>query len=240
MTQAVFIHLPKTAGTSFHSALCLGFGAHAVSPPFAATQMTPEQAEDLRQYEIVSGHISMPDARLYFPQAKLFTILRDPVDRCVSWYYFARTVGESQHADVAAAQAHTLDEFFQLDQSITYRNIFNRQVRQLGAHVLEPDADMKLALSQAQEALKKCVWVGRYEHLQQDFIRLGTVFPEMAKITLPHLNATGERKPIAQIDAALKLKIEHYNSYDIELYNEACRDLGQTKICQVKIEPDKL
>ncbi len=226
MVQAVFVHIPKTAGTSFREALCAGFGPEAVSPAFAASRISPEEAERLRAYQVISGHISMADVTRHFPDAAAFTILRDPIDRTLSWYYFARQQPGGQHADVDAAKAHDVEAFFALDPSIAFRNIFNRQVRQLGDHVLNSDVDLPAALDRAKRALEACVWVGRQEHLAADLARLPAALPPMAGVSLPSLNVTAERRAVAEIAPALVEKITRYNRYDLALYEHACAMLG--------------
>lgn len=180
--------------------------------------MSDEAAEALGRYDIVAGHISIDDIDRYFPDAPLFTVMREPVDRCISWYYFARKQGAMEYSDVTAAQEHSLDDFFSLETGITYRNIYNRHVRQLGGHALDVAADMDSVCAKAQETLKQCVWVGRYESLYDDMQRLGAIFPEMAGVQLPHLNSTGTRIAIDQIDAVRRARVSRYNRYDIALY----------------------
>jgi len=219
MTRAIFIHLPKTAGTSFHDALRQGFGTDAVSPPFSASHLSTEEAQVLRRYEVVCGHISIQDINTHFPDAALFTILRAPVDRCISWYFFAKNIGQANHEDVIAANNYDIAEFFNLDKNIIYRNIFNRQVRQLASHALTKCIDMPSALQEAKTTLEKCVWVGRYESLENDMSRLGKIFPEMAEVKLPNLNKTNQRMEILDLDPVLKQRIESYNLFDIALYD---------------------
>src|SRR5580704_5438882 len=127
MRKSVFVHLPKTAGTSFHTALRQTLGVEAVSPSFIATNLSPADAERLDRYTIISGHISMADVQRYFSDRMILTILRDPVDRCLSWYYFARkSTTRAFASDFVAAKQNGIEDFFALDYKITYRNIFNR------------------------------------------------------------------------------------------------------------------
>ena len=218
MVRAVFLHLPKTAGTSFRDILCRGFGAEAVSPPFNASRLSGADAASLGAYDVVSGHISWTDVRAHFPEARTFTILRDPIDRCLSWYYFARMNASAGHADVEAAHACDVETFFSLDPAVTFRNIFNRQVRQLGDHVLNTEVDLDAALEQAKRTLADCVWVGRQESLDHDVARLGTCFPELAGMAAPSLNVTAARRPLAEVGPDLIERIASYNRYDLELY----------------------
>ena len=175
MRKSVFVHLPKTAGTSFHRAMRDTLGPEAVSPSFIATNLSPADAERLDRYTVISGHISMADVRRYFSDRAILTILRDPVDRCLSWYYFARKGTTRAFAsDFAEAKRRNIEDFFALDYKITYRNIYNRQVRQLGDHVLNVEADLQRATENAKEVLRSAVWVGRQENLPADIERVGT------------------------------------------------------------------
>ena len=88
--KCVFVHLPKTAGTSFHSLLCDVFGKRKVSPPFRVRDLAAREAQRLASFQIISGHISWVDIETYFPDRQLFTILRDPIERCLSVYGFFR------------------------------------------------------------------------------------------------------------------------------------------------------
>lgn len=216
--SAVFLHIPKTAGTSFRDALSRGFGDGAVSPAFPASLMSPSEVQALRHHRIVAGHISITDARRHFPGASLFTIVRDPIQRCLSWYYFARRITGNNSPDVVAARTHDVEAFFALDDGITFRNIFNRQVRQLGDHVFNEEVDLDAALIRAQQTIEDCVWVGRQEHLVSDMERLGDVFPEMDG-ALPHpLNVTPNRPALPDISPSVVERIVESNRYDLELY----------------------
>ena len=62
----------------------------------------------------------------------LLTVLKDPPDHYLSWYYFARNQSApGQSPEVQAAQECRVRDFFCLDRATIFRNIFNRQVRQL-------------------------------------------------------------------------------------------------------------
>lgn len=221
MTEIVFVHIPKTAGTSFRTALCRGFAEDKVSPAFAASAITEDDRTRLAAYRVVSGHISMTDVQRCFPQARLLTILRDPVDRCLSWYYYARRLDGVSDPEVRAAQTHDVHTFFDIDRKVLFKNIFNRQVRQLGDHVLNTEVDLEAALQRAKQALAAAAWVGIQERIGTDLARLSTVVPEMAGIRLEAENVTAERRSLIDLDDALIEKIASWNRYDLELYNYA-------------------
>jgi hypothetical protein len=110
----LFAHIPKTAGTSFRAALANALGDDAVSPPFLASRLSEEDTNRLDRYRVIAGHISIDDAEP-FRNRRLLTVIRNPTDRCLSWYYFARNQrAPGQSPEVRAAQECTVRDFFRL------------------------------------------------------------------------------------------------------------------------------
>ena len=144
-SKYLFVHVPKAAGTSFAAALANCLGKDALSPPFLASRLSGQDVSRLDRYRAIAGHISIDDTAP-FQNRYLFTILRNPIDRCLSWYYFAHhQSAPAQSPEVLAAQQCTIRDFFRLDRGTIFRNIFNRQVRQLGGHVLNTEIDLNTA-----------------------------------------------------------------------------------------------
>ena len=109
--------------------------------------MTEEEAGPLRAYAVVSGHISWIDIQRFFPDRKKFTFLRDPVDRCVSWYFFIRnnppeqpipldqiTYKNIQEEAISLAKILDIEDFFQSQHPHILQSLHNHYVWQLGYH----------------------------------------------------------------------------------------------------------
>lgn len=83
----VFLHIPKTGGQTIHAALAQAVGAAAVSPvrvhgqADAAGQMPPG-------YRLYSGHIDWGGLTRLPPGRFAFTVLRDPLERIASFYFY--------------------------------------------------------------------------------------------------------------------------------------------------------
>jgi hypothetical protein len=227
----LFVHIPKTAGTSFRIALARILSDAAISPPFVASRLSEKDIQTLDQYRIVAGHISIDDVAR-FRDRQVLTILREPADRCLSWYYFAHNIERApgQTAEVRAAQELTVDKFFRLERQTLFRNIFNRQTRQLGGHVLDPDIDLNRALGRAKRALREAGWVGLVATLPADLARLRNRFREFSIFDLPRLNVTQSRQAPDGLDPGILASIRALNAYDLDLYRFAVDEISAGRL----------
>src|SRR5262245_8480337 len=110
----VFVHVPKTAGFSFWTGAREFFGADQVTHHIDDFPLTPDTAALMQTRKIVAGHISMTDVEHYFQHRKWLTILRDPIERAISQYYFLVKLGDPQFAGVRLARELTIEEYFAL------------------------------------------------------------------------------------------------------------------------------
>ena len=106
-TPLFFIHIPKTAGTSFREAAIRQWGQHRVWSDYGDTEHTSKVVRDLvhrksdyfgfqqhlheSRIRLLSGHAPVRYFRRIFPAAQLVTLLRDPIERTLSHYNTART-----------------------------------------------------------------------------------------------------------------------------------------------------
>lgn len=110
----VFVHVPKTAGTSFREALALRFGGRAIAGDYGPKAVEtsplvrrhvfekpdlPQLREDLiaAGVRFVCGHVPVQRYAATFGTGNLLVIVRDPVQRLVSEYqHFRRHNGETR------------------------------------------------------------------------------------------------------------------------------------------------
>ena len=88
----LYFHVPKTAGKSIRLALTQVFGEEQVSPTLGVEPWT-HLRDELSRYRVIAGHFTYEQLAL-FPNYRLFTLLRDPVDIIVSKYYYYRGTPE--------------------------------------------------------------------------------------------------------------------------------------------------
>tara|TARA_R110000787_G_scaffold57740_1_gene131761 strand:- start:1048 stop:1728 length:681 start_codon:yes stop_codon:yes gene_type:complete len=88
----VFLHIPKCAGTSIAAAItealgegqCYEYGKTAPYKAYEASAFT------LDKYKFIAGHLTISQIELIRGPKKIFTVVRDPVERVLSWYEFIR------------------------------------------------------------------------------------------------------------------------------------------------------
>ena len=150
----------------------------------------------------------------------MLTILREPVDRALSQYYFLRTLGNPAVPAVKLARDHEIDTYFNFPAVTLCQTVWNRMTRQLGAHCLDAQADLKAAFRQAKETLRRCRWVAIYEDLPEHLQQLQAE-PDFRGLVLPRERVTPKRLAATQISDELRARIVELNQFDLELYSWA-------------------
>lgn len=119
--KVIFLHIPKTAGQSVHAYLEQSAAASEICPARENWQLACMPIDQIRKYSVFSGHLdwSLLDCVLGTPF--IFTILRDPLDRILSFYFFLRQEAAAMSAEelgrphlsgISASLTLSPDEFF--------------------------------------------------------------------------------------------------------------------------------
>ena len=113
----IFIHIPKTAGTSIRSLL------QGLVTPRKSVYLYPQgkaiskeefkalPAERKAQIRVVMGHVMYGIHELLPQQVRYVTMLRDPVDRVVSLYHHIKRIPEHPLHQSVVEKNLTLEEF---------------------------------------------------------------------------------------------------------------------------------
>ena len=90
----VFLHIPKTAGQTIHSELSRIVGADATSPIRVHTQAATAAGQFPPGYGLYSGHLDWLNLSDLPAPRFTFTVLRDPLERIASFYFYLRREAE--------------------------------------------------------------------------------------------------------------------------------------------------
>jgi len=222
----VHLHIPKTAGTALRHALQKsGRRILEAGPDFS---YRPETHGDI---EVFSGHFGYRSAALV-PNGRLITVLRDPVDRFISYYYHLiqlHDTGTEVSERTILAKQYGIDEFvYLLDQPFFIEDLFNSIVWRLayGTSLHErlefrrqesPTDDELLAVS--KQNLSRFEAVG----FQSDFCKFGACLESNLKVpfVFERHNVTENKMRRSDLRIRTLKKIHDWTYLDIELFRWA-------------------
>lgn len=132
----LFIHIPKTAGTSFHTIMRNIFGDERVLRiinPHAEIENASLDLmkSDLSVFSCITGHIPRYIFNEYEHKIQFFTMLRDPVDRVFSLYRFLSRAHTKDLAEVGLLPGFTFGEFLSTRAPGTFAQVNNGMSRML-------------------------------------------------------------------------------------------------------------
>jgi hypothetical protein len=240
-----FLHVPKTAGTTFHGFLSAQFDVNAVCPAHLWHQMIRMTPEEVETYSFIWGHFYAYLHRHVPAPMHYVTLVRDPVERALSHY--GHIMLHPQHyLHARARQAGSFGAYLRDPELATTLNNF--QVRSYsvdldpkaiasrlppmshGGLELEraletaaPTAPIDYLLGIARRRLEQMCFVGITERLDESVRLACHTFGWQAPRTVDVLNANSERPRAIDISAADRTLLRELNAADYELYEHATR-----------------
>lgn len=235
--QLVFLHVPKTAGTTLTNIVMRHIpdricpARHWDTPPdwrdMPGRKNLSDLEQELAQYQYFTGHFRYDICRL-LPRVPLFiTILRNPVERVMSLYKYIRR--QEHHPLYSRVKEMSLQEFAAWDIPGLPGENKNRYVFDLGTRfdICRP-RDIKFAtpvttdrLAVAQERLESFAFIGLTERFNDSVLLLSYLFHWEPILCFANSNVAAT--PTSQDDLpseVLETIIEN-NREDIILYERA-------------------
>lgn len=226
----LFEHIPKTAGSTFRRVLWQQYGsAHEVhtsmNDPEPRTEQIRAAIRAGRTLRALTSHVGyglherLPD-HLRFAHV---TILRDPVDRAVSHYYYARSRGnvgeDTTLLDFCRPGLSRPNALRAWNTQTAY--LSGLRLRQLHGHPFDPTEYDEALLDQAKANLDRFAAVGLLERFDESLLLLGRTFgwPLVTLRSLPR--NVGRRPPRAALSDEEREALEAANRLDRALYRYA-------------------
>lgn len=221
-TYYFFIHLPKTAGTSFRSMLYEQFSQELIYPnmqdirdnnglyPPYKRLLRLEQAE-VNPKALLTGHYPFAAGRIFPKVPRYMVFLRSPIERVISNVYHIhrhdkrlRDLPIEQIVEKAPWQIGNLQTRFFSDR------YFNPKIKYFPGGILD-----KKALAQAKENLKKCDFIGLTEQFEDSIAIAEKVFGWNLGTRLKR-NISPTKT--VEFPDALRKRIIELNQLDLEFY----------------------
>jgi hypothetical protein len=221
----IFVHIPKAAGTTLHRIIEQHYPRQTVYSTNPAL-LNPEAGidhfkhlplEQRAQIRVLKGHLPF-GLHEYIPgPSTYFTLLREPVDRVVSFYYYIRQNTRHYLHEQVLARDLTLQQY--IESCLTTSND-NFQVRLIsGVHHEVPYGQCTPAmLETAKHNLQERFSVmGLSEQFDATLLLLQRAF-QWRDVFYVRQNVNTDRPMLTHIPPATLDLIKEHNRLDIELY----------------------
>lgn len=239
MERLLFLHIPKTAGTSLKRFLYHQLPAQdcLLDPPQPATlnHGLPDQ------YRLVAGHLDYDFVNRFGQRPFVLTCLRNPIDRALSAYYYQRTprlaieirsiaaqIGEAFAAEVLEDLRRvnlypTLREFLRAEPELARKTLGNIQTEYLAGalavarHRSEPGR----LLAIARQHLEACDGLLLAERLPETLGLVSNGWGDRARSSLRSDNTTPGRQALRDHTPEELDALAEITTLDRDLYRYA-------------------
>jgi hypothetical protein len=232
----IFLHIPKCAGNSLIDLLQSHIPRGRILKGHLLHADAPGINKPFDYYRLIVGHNTYYDMSRLPVNPLYITMLRNPVDRIVSLYYFWRSHRDAyieQHNLIGPRMAKqlSLEDFIECDAPEAALNIRNAQAGQFHNGLRgSPGLSDEELFETARQRLDECAFVGISEEFDPSIDLLCDLFKWQRPDTLrcvndSHVNEQEdpryeptERPPLA--DGVLE-RLTELNQADIRLYEVA-------------------
>ncbi|MEX2400243.1 MAG: sulfotransferase family 2 domain-containing protein [Rhodothermales bacterium] len=224
---AIFLHVPKSAGSTLHTVLERMYPSDAVYDipgPMSArettfSQLSPEEHARIR---LVKGHILFGIHRCTPNPFTYITVLRHPVERVISHYYFVKRRPHHRLHDTIASSNMSLEEYV---LGGTALELDNGQVRAIyGSDHLKvgygdcTDHMLESALDNLESYFSV---VGIAERFDETLLLMARRLNWNRRPLYVRRNVTKNRPALEAVSPRVLREIEAANALDLALYERS-------------------
>lgn len=224
MRPIAFCHIPKTGGTSIHQFIADICGAQSTSENVDSENYSTA-VRGLARYAAIVGHFWFRPGETLDRDRLNITVLRHPIDRVLSHFYFFRRLDPTIHPN-APERSMDLRAYVESDLPSVLGATSNFQTRMLAPLGLESTvtnpSDDEL-LSAAHRAVDSFDLVGVFPELEDTATCIAYLAKRSMRSPVPRENVSLGRPRIDDIPDEVFKRLEYLNRLDIELYSYAVR-----------------
>lgn len=222
-----FMHLPRTAGTTLNTVLRNNFAPEAMLSVYKDTEyarcreLEPEVLDRIR---LVQGHLmpaSYEPPTLYGRRVRMFTFLRDPLDRLISEYHFLKSWPDNHLYAYLNERSISFRKYLTSEERRLAHRGKNFMTRCLAGNLFAPGISLEVELEQAKRHLAQAFcFVGIQERFDESLLLLAEEI-SLESLYYERRNALrgGYAADIDKEDRELAAAL---NTADLELYAFAC------------------
>jgi len=220
----IFVHIPKTAGITLHHIIARQYPAQALwllRPHHESIREFKALSEERRaEIRMLRGHIPY-GLHIYCPRPVTYvTLLREPIDRVVSFYYFVRRAAGHPLYGYANTPGTTLRRFLEDRVSLEMDNMQTRLISGVWTDLGFGECD-ESTLALAKCNLEQHFGVaGLTERFDETLLLLKRAFGWQNVYYVRH-NVTRRRLSSSSLGKETLSALEANNQLDIQLYQHA-------------------
>lgn len=209
-----FIHMPKTGGSTLTTIIQKNFKKHEILPYFHYKEDFEEALKRVNadNLKIIHGHYWFGIHEHINRPFSYFTVLRHPVERVVSLYYYLTSI-EGKRYD--RYRAMTLDEF-----------VMNKIEANIQTGFLSGSINKPSVLKAVRNLRKHFDVVGTTEQFDETLFLLGKRYG-WPKLHYKRVNVTAKRPKIEEIPEDTIILIKKVHNKDLLVYQYAKKLLSR-------------
>jgi len=198
------------------------------------TTETPESVATQGKYQFVHGHVGFAYSYHFTPALSVLTLLREPVERAVSKFYFLKSLADADLQLVAQrhqlpgmlnAKRLELKQFLEQEPDAANQVLSNSQTRYLcgeSAPYLNTGNIDNTQLENAKKNLCSCRFVGLTERFGESVDLLCFALNWLPMRSTARMLVAKSRPAISELDRETADAITQRNFFDLQLYDFAC------------------
>lgn len=210
----VFLHIPKTGGTSFRQVVEAIYGSRCLPAYSLDAGALAGVRRGLGEAEAVYGHLYYGVHEVLGIGPRYVTILRDPLDRVVSFFRHQSRDQGSEYFGAIADGMSLLD----LVESGCCHQVNNHMVRIVSGYEGSEPVHDEQVLDRAMANLGDFECVGLAERMDESVALIAQRLGWPSVPTVPRLNVTPGKEPL--IDSTTREAVLSQNALDLKLYAE--------------------
>lgn len=232
-----FVHIPKTAGSSFTDVLIKIIGQEKyriILPEILHGSNEPDF--DINTCNGISGHFPYEISKLISKPVLFLTFLRHPLSRIVSHFDQFQRI-DLDHPSIQKSENYhyyeqvrqmTFEDF--VEHPFFRTEVSNLQTRMLGLFIDRPIHQLKdvmpidkaedrfFSVELAKERLEQCTFFGLQENFQESLEIFSYQFGTYPVVNPPAINISSDQNQLSTVPQQIREKLLELDKLDIELY----------------------